>query len=434
MTRPGARLFRRALACALSTLCLLCCAVPAPAAAEEVHTVLLPCGGGGFVGRSGGRMAAVTLSPETEVKTADGTAFTLAQLRDLPGFRLRAASLRWTVEGLEGPSLLYSLSLGKDYTRMLPVSPGRNLWDVTDLFSAWLRAPETPLRLIPMHWEDACGMQVADGSAQIRFTFTASSPVPLFPEDRVRQDPVLDAGLVYLEDGNPFLARYDDLADCLLTAQLPLGVPYYYAGRSEDKFLRRYHPETTTRYYQYENLYFCGLDCVGLTRLVYEKSGLERHPSIVDILHAGAGSAALRDNDPALWPAFLRTGDLIGVQHGYYHVMMYIGTLRCFGWTEETAGSAAPVLDSPLVLHCGGNPFYYDRYKAYIAEMGFRKTFPPDGGVTVAVIRPSLEGAPCGAVSAWDKRYAWYDLRGYPLLVFPLDDCTQMAWYSPESR
>ena len=114
--------------------------------------------------------------------------------------------------------------------------------------------------------------------------------------------------------------------------------------------------------------------------------------------------------------------------------MMYIGTLRRFGWTEETAGSAATVLDSPLVLHCGGNPFYYDRYKAYIAEMGFRKTFPPDGGVTVAVIRPSLEGAPCGAVSAWEKRYAWDDLRGYPLLVFPLDDCTQMAWYSPESR
>ena len=106
MTRPGARLFRRALACALSALCLLYCAAPAPAAAEEVHAVLLPCGGGGFVGRSGGRMAAVTLSPETEVKAADGTAFTLAQLRDLPGFRLRAASLRWTVEGLEGPGLL----------------------------------------------------------------------------------------------------------------------------------------------------------------------------------------------------------------------------------------------------------------------------------------------------------------------------------------
>ena len=432
MTRPGTGLFRRALTCALFVLCLLLFA--SAAAAEEVHTILLACDGGGFCGRLDGKRAGVTLTPDTEVKAKDGTVYTLAELRDLPGFRLRAASLRWTVSEVEGLELLYSLSYGKDYTRMLAVQPGRNLWEITDLFSAWLKAPETPLRLIPMHWEEGCGMQVAEGSAQIRFTFTAKDPLPLFPEDRVRQDPVLDAGFVYLEDGNLFLTRYDDLAECLLTAQLPLGVPYYYAGRSEDKFLHRYHPETTTRYYQYENLYFCGLDCVGLTRLIYEKSGLERHPSIVDILHAGVGSAALRENDPALWPAFLRTGDLIGVQHGYYHIMMYIGTLRQFGWTEETAGNAASVLDSPLVLHCGGNPFYYDRYKAYIKEMAFRKTFPPDGGVTVAVIRPSIEGAPCSAVSPWEKRYGWYEIQGQPLLVFPLDDCTQMAWYAPESR
>ena len=54
--------------------------------------------------------------------------------------------------------------------------------------------------------------------------------------------------------------------------------------------------------------------------------------------------------------------------------------------------------------------------------------------ITMVISSGVTEGAPFSAVSAWEKRYAWYDLRGYPLLVFPLDDCTQMAWYSPESR
>ena len=423
---------RHALGFALGAVLFLLCL--GPAAAEEVHTVLLTCEGGGFVGRSEGKIRSFTLCPETRAKAADGTVYPLEELRSLPGFRVTGASLRWTAADVDGIELRYALALGRDYTRMLRVLPGRNFWDITDLFRAWLENPEEAMRLLPMHWEDGKGLQVVPGTAKIQFTFSADGPLPLFPMDRIREDAVYEAGFSLLEDGNIFLRQYDEVADSLLTARLPLGVPYYYAGRSEEKFLHRFHPETTTNYYRYENLYFCGLDCVGMTRLVYEKSGLERHPSIVDILHGEIGTAALRENDPSVWPAFLQPGDLIGVKHGYYHVMMYLGTLRQFGWTEATAGDAAPVLDAPLVLHCGGNPFYYDRYLEYIREMGYERTYPPDGGVTVSVIQPSIEKAPHRMVSAWEQSYGWYEIKSQPLLVFPLDDCTMIAWYSSPSR
>ena len=32
----------------------------------------------------------------------------------------------------------------------------------------------------------------------------------------------------------------------------------------------------------------------------------------------------------------------------------------------------------------------------------------------------------------WGKHFGWYMIDNQPLLVFPLDDCTDMAWYGPE--
>ena len=128
----------------------------------------------------------------------------------------------------------------------------------------------------------------------------------------------------------------------------------------------------------------------------------------------------------------LQPGDLVCVKHGTFHVMMYLGTMRMFGWTEATAGEAASLLDEPLVIHCGGNPFYYDRYKVYISEKGYRNTMPPDGGVTVSVIRQTDADAPHSRDVFWGKHFGWYNIRaGQPLLVFRLEDCTDLAWYGP---
>ena len=400
------------------------------AAADSLHTVVVPCAGGGFTGIQDGEILSVTLEPDARFTDTKGTEWTLDALRREPGFELRGAVLRFTVpEEVAGAGLLYSLFCGNRYSTPQRVLDGRNMWDITGPFSVWMESPEESLRLAPMYKLDGFGFQVREGSASLQLTFAVSSELPLFPLDRVRDEKFYEASLSMLEQGNPFIAYYDDTADSLLTASLPLGVPYYYAGRTEEKFLRRYYPGTITRYYRPDRMYFCGLDCVGMTRLVYEKSNMERHPSIAAILTRGIGAAALRGRDPAEWPSLLLPGELVCVHHGTYHVMMYLGTLRQFGWTEENAGEAASLLDEPLVIHCGGNPFYYDRYLAYIQQEGFRNTYPPDGGVTVSVIRKTNKDAPHTMKTSWGKFFGWYELGDYPLLVFPLDDCTDMAWF-----
>ena len=398
------------------------------AQADEPHTVVIHCTGGGFVGISQSQVLGVTLIPETCTAAADGTEWTLDALFREPGFHLEGAALRFTVTEVEGANLLYTLFCDRLFCRPQRVLEGCNMWDITEPFSVWMNSQEA-LRLTPMHALSEYGFQVSEGSVSIQLTFTASSNLPLFPLDRVREEPFYDASLAMLEDGNPFIEYYDETAGSLLTASLPLGVPYYYAGRTEEKILRRFYPQTITRYYRPDRMYFGGLDCVGMTRLVYQKSNMERHPSIAAILARGIGSSALTTRDPSEWPSLLLPGELFCVRHGTFHVMMYLGTLRQFGWTETDAGEAAPLLDEPLVIHCGGNPFYYDRYLAYIRENGFRDTYPPDGGVTVSVIRQTNRDAPHTTTTSWGRFFGWYLLGDYPLLVFPLDDCTDIAWF-----
>ena len=417
-------------ACALAALLVLLLA--GTALADERHAVTLPCGGGGYVGWQ--KTREVDLVPElTGVITAsDGSKWTLRELLSQPDTRLLGASLRFTVTDVLGEDLGYSLVCGKYSSRMQSVLPGTNLWDVTAPLAAWMQAPEERLAMVPMFRLSSHGIRIEEDSVSLQVAFSTSARLPLFPMDRVKETPLFDAALSMLEDGNTFLLHYDDTADSLLSAYLPLGVPYYYAGGSEDKFLNRYFPSVNTRYYRPEHMYLCGLDCVGYTHLVYEKCGLERHPSISDLLFRGIGSSALKNNDPGTWPTLIRPGDLIAVKHGTFHILMYLGTMRQFGWTERNAGEAAELLDEPLVIHCGGNPFYYDRYQGYIREKGYRNTYPPDGGVTVSVIRQTDSDAPHCIDTSWGKHFGWYIVDDQPLLVFTLEDCTDMAWFGTE--
>ena len=428
--RGAGRLLRAAIA--LAAILLLTAA--AGAAAAERHTVVLKCGGGGFAGNEPRtKNICIPLAPAAEVRSEDGRAWTLEELRRLPDFRVEGAALRFTVTSVQGLDLKYALACGESRSDAVPVRTGRNLWDATAPVAAWMAAPETPLSVIPLFTQSPWGMRAAPDSFSLQVTFSASAALPDFPMDRVRYHALYENSLSMLEADSLFISKYDDTAESLMTASLPLGVPYYYAGGTEEKFLRRFFPSTTTNYYLDTHMYLCGLDCVGMTHLVYEKSGLKRHPSISDLLHLGVGRSLLRKNSPDSWHMFLRPGDLIAVKHGTFHILMYLGTMRTFGWKEATAGEAAPLLDAPLVIHCGGNPFYYDRYLAYIKEKGYRNTYPPDGGVTVSAIQVSDRDAPHSRDTSWGKHFGWYNItKDQPLLVFRLDDCTDIAWYGPE--
>lgn len=428
MERSGRMTMSRTAVVLLAALALLL--LCGAASADGPHTVVVACGGGGFAGISQSQPYGVTVTPDTRVSTAGGKEYTLDALFREPGFILQGAALRFTVTEVEGASLLYSLFCGNLFSMPQRVLEGRNLWDISDPFAVWMENPEEPLSIRPMHELSGFGFHIREDSVSLQLTFRTSSDLPLFPLDRIQDRPFYEAALTMLEEGNPFIEYYDETAESLIAASLPLGVPYYYAGRTEEKFLNRYYPRTITNYYRPDRMYFCGLDCAGMTRLIFEKCNMEQHPTIIAMLARGIGSAALKNRDPHDWPALLLPGELFCVDHGTYHVMMYLGTLRQFGWTEADAGEAAPLLDEPLVIHCGGNPFYYDRYLALIQEKGYRNTYPPDGGVTVSVIRKTNSDAPHSMTARWGKFFGWYMLGDYPLLVFPLDDCTDMAWFA----
>ena len=406
------------------------------AAAEERHTAVFRCSGGGWTGVDDrGLIRRTEIEPGGTALASDGREWTLEELRQLDGFRLEGAALRFTVTSMGDPDLRYALECGESRSTAQTVRDGRNLWDVTAEVRAWTEAPEAELRFTPVFVQRSSGMSMAGDSASLQVTFSTAEKIADFPQDRVQYNALYEESLCMLEEGNPFVEFYDDTADSLMTVKLPLGVPYYYAGGTEEKFLRRFYPSTTTNYYQDTHMYLCGLDCVGMTRMVYEKCGLERHPSISDTLYRGVGHAALTENDPSRWPMLLQPGDLFNVKHGTFHVMMYLGTMRQFGMTEADAGEAAELLDYPLVIHCGGNPFYYERYEKYIADMNYRNTLPPDGGVTVSVVMATDRDAPHSTDTFWGKHFGWYELGdGQPLLVFRLDDCTDMAWYGPEEH
>ena len=79
----------------------------------------------------------------------------------------------------------------------------------------------------------------------------------------------------------------------------------------------------------------------------------------------------------------------------------------------------------------GGTEYTVDEVVAKVLR--YRTYFGEDGGVTVSVIQKTDKDAPHSTDTSWGKHFGWYDFEnGKPLLVFPLDDCTDMAWYGPE--
>ena len=83
----------------------------------------------------------------------------------------------------------------------------------------------------------------------------------------------------------------------------------------------------------------------------------------------------------------LEIGDLLAAKKGSRHIMMFIGTLRQFGFTAETAPELADYLDYTLVIHSGPNPDYGARMQQFLdapgraAHLGVQQfQFGLDGG------------------------------------------------------
>lgn len=244
--------------------------------------------------------------------------------------------------------------------------------------------------------------------------------------------PELDAALSMLEKGNPLLDRYAALTGADISARYENGCPYLFGGSSVKEIGSVVRAWDSSVYYKVGEWYPAGLDCVGFTRWVFSESGRGIHPAISSLLGRNGEKYAVdtQGRGPDRLFEVLEPGDLLAVRHasGGYHILMYAGTLRMFGFTAEDAGKKLEnKLDIPLLIHCSANRDYSGRYLLWVRENA-RRANTTDGGVMVSLF--GCDSSDCdGEMYNLDRSVLpYYDLWGYHLTVCSLDEGDASRW------
>ena len=247
----------------------------------------------------------------------------------------------------------------------------------------------------------------------------------------------LDVALSMMEENNPILRMYNENCEGTVQARYQYGVPYLFAGARESTILKVRYASQNSNYYFTDKRYLGGFDCIGFARWLHNQVGMKKLPAISDMPKQNkAYLVNVQNKTMPQWAEEMLVGDSIGMAYkgGGYHVMVYIGTLRDFGYTEDTLGTAlAPYIDYPLVIHCGMNNYHTAWYEQYMADNGITGVVPPDGGVTI-----SLLGVPYAKClyteTMWkgtknEKTFYWFDLEGYNLTSID-PTASGIKWYT----
>lgn len=271
----------------------------------------------------------------------------------------------------------------------------------------------------------------------------------------VEKSPVLDAAFSMLEEGNVFLTRYNELTGSQVEARFEYGAPYFFGGKHDytlggEQLLFSREPEYAkrviweqTRFYDKGKEYLYGFDCSGFTQWVFSEVGWPEHPALDQMIlryaDYGKKNHVYSHRKGKEMPPYdqlaatLEVGDLLVGKNRARHVMMFIGTLRDFGFTEEEVPELAPYLDYALVIHCGPSLMYGERIQAYLDahrdDPYYEGVRIPDGGVAVSIIGVPFEDAPHHGQDGITD-YAWFELPdGYKLTIWDLPACTSFCWF-----
>ena len=270
----------------------------------------------------------------------------------------------------------------------------------------------------------------------------------------VQRSAALDAAFKMVEDGNPFLAAYNEITGAEIENYFPCGMPYFFGGKHDQYvdgvplWYSRY-PEyakrkcwETTHFYRKNSYYIYGMDCTGYTQWIYEQVGWPEHDTLEKMItnYGKYGKYHVYSHRKGQeMPPYnelaehLEIGDLLAAKKGSRHIMMFIGTLRDYGFTAETAPELADYLDYTLVIHSGPNPDYGDRIQQYLDEHAedeyYADVLIPNGGVAVSIIGVPMEDAPHHA-EVQETEFAWFELPdGYKITIWDLSAATSFVWY-----
>lgn len=271
----------------------------------------------------------------------------------------------------------------------------------------------------------------------------------------VTRSPALDAALSMLEEGNVFLTRYNELTGATVEARFELGLPYFFGGKhdyslgdvplvfSREPLYAKRDIWEQTRFYDKGKYYLYGFDCSGFTQWVYSEIGYPEHPPLDAMInqwgkYQNKNHVYSHRKGKQMPPydelaATLQVGDLLVGKNRARHVMMYIGTLRDFGFTAEEVPELAAYLDYALVIHCGPSLMYGERIQGFLDAHAddpyYQNVLVPDGGVAVSIIGVPFADAPNHAHEGITD-YAWFDLPdGYKLTIWDLPACTSFCWF-----
>ncbi len=273
-------------------------------------------------------------------------------------------------------------------------------------------------------------------------------------ESLIRQNPALDAAFSMLEESNPIAEKYRSITGAQTESVFPCGLPYFHGGnhefardgelllfsRAPDYAVARIGEVTKakdeTGFYRADRTYLYGLDGAGFSQWICAQVGWPRHDDLQSMINAyqqyGETHHLYSQRRGMDMPPYnrvaktLEIGDMLVAKKGPRHIMMFIGTLRQYGYTAETAPELADYLDHVLVIHCGPNPDYAPRMEQYLAEHGeeYAGVSLPNGGVCLSIIGADLVDAP-----HQEDGFAWFDLNGYKLTVWDLESATSYCWF-----
>ena len=241
----------------------------------------------------------------------------------------------------------------------------------------------------------------------------------------------LNAAFSMLEEGNPFLARYNEITGANVKARFPLGVPYFYGGRDEDKLLTLSYTSDFSKNFVEGKQYIYGFDCSGFTNWINFETGKPQHDTLEHMITNrglyGRNQLNTKGIPYDLLYQTLRVGDFLVANAGSRHIMMYIGTLSDFGYTAADAPELAEYLTCPLLVHCGLCPPYGERYQAYIDANGLHCN-TTDGGVSITIVGIPASDAP-HYVHADHYDHYYFDLDGYFLRIYDLENASSYVWF-----